>query len=128
MFVTSLDVRAYRPDEWVLLAPLEWVSKDAHVVVPRGFITDLASVPRPLRGVLNVNGASRAPAVLHDFCYCSQVMATRKEADLLFLQALTACGVSSLAARAYYAGVRVGGWRYWHKRKSGLTDEDFAYI
>lgn len=127
MFLTTLDVRAYRPDEWVVLAPLEWKSKDAHVVVPRGFITDLASVPRALRAVLDVNGPSRAPAVLHDFCYCAQETKTRKEADELFLTALEACGVGLIERRMFYAGVRAGGWVYWRKRSltPGLQMEDF---
>lgn len=127
MFITTLDLRAYKPDEWVVLAPLEWESKDARLVVPRGFITDLASVPRALRGVLDINGASRAPAVLHDFAYCSHWSGSREKADALFRDALEACGVGAIARYMYWRGVRLGGRQYWNERERGLrADYDFV--
>jgi hypothetical protein len=77
-----------------------------------------------LRPVLNVNGPSRAPAVLHDWLYCSQ-LCSRKDADRLFRFALACEGVGLVARHAYYAGVRLGGWAYYGQRESGLNHEDF---
>lgn len=115
MFATALDLRDYLPGEWVVLAPLRWRESDGEIVVPRGFITDLASIPRALRGVLNVNGRSRKAAVLHDWGYCKQ-WASRTEIDALFRRALIAEGMHPALARTYWLGVRAGGWIYWRKR------------
>jgi hypothetical protein len=132
MFTSWLDLRSYADREWIVLADLEWRSEHAHVVVPRGFVTDLASIPRPLRGLLDVNGPSREPAVLHDWLYCHQQDAagnpvTRAWADELFRLALARAGVSLATRTLYWSGVRLGGWRYWGRRgQTPLNREDFA--
>jgi hypothetical protein len=96
--------------QWKLLNRLEVLDDHAHsFYVPAGFITDLASLPRPLRGVFNRNGRSRKPAVLHDYLY-SEKMFTRKKCDLIFKDCLVNAGISKFAARLYYYGVRSGGW------------------
>jgi hypothetical protein len=124
-FLTPLDLRAYKPDEWVLLLALIYMAKDGkRYIVPRGFITDLASIPRLLRALFDINGQSRAPAVLHDFLYCMHYT-TRAEADALFLEALEAAGVGWATRWSMYLGVRSGGWIYWSKRDDGITQEDF---
>ena len=98
MFTTPLDLRAYIADEWVVLNPLVWEYGGERITVPRGFITDLASIPRALRGLPNLdpNGLSRAPAVLHDFLYCSQTVESRAVADGIFRAALQAVGVGAV--------------------------------
>jgi len=124
-FLTPLDLRAYKPHEWVLLLALIYMTKGGtRYIVPRGFITDLASIPRLLRALFDINGLSRAPAVLHDFLYCIHYT-TRAEADALFLEALEAAGVGWATRWSMYLGVRSGGWIYWRKRGDGLTQEDF---
>ena len=132
MFKSWLDLRAYADREWIVLHDLEWRSDTAHVIVPRGFVTDLASIPRPLRGLLDVTGPSRAPAVLHDYLYCFQRDAagtpvTRRWADDLFRIALAGAGVSLVTRSLYWSGVRLGGWRYWGRRgRAPLNADDFA--
>lgn len=111
MFKTALDLRADAPGRWVLLSPLVW-EDDAKVEVPTGFVTDLASVPRPFRNILDINGRSRRAAVLHDFLYTEQKR-SRAECDSIFRKALIAEGVSAAARWLYWSGVRVGGWVAW---------------
>lgn len=127
MFTTALELRDHRPNEWVLLAQLRWREGDKEIIVPPGFITDLASIPRPLRGALNVNGRSRKAAVLHDWGYCMQ-WASRKEMDELFRRALIAEGMHPAVARSYWLGVRAGGWIYFNRRaRQPITQQyDFA--
>lgn len=125
-FLTPLDLRAYKPGEWVVLAGLLYLaSTGARYIVPRGFITDLASIPAALRWLIDPDGPSRQAAVLHDFLYCAHYM-TRAEADALFLEALEACGVDWATRHAMYIGVRVGGWVYWNQRKDGASKDDFV--
>lgn len=125
-FLTPLDLRADEPGEWIVLLALIFVDKtDKRYTVPRGFITDLASIPAFLRGLFNVNGLSREPAVLHDFLYCIQYT-TRAEADALFLEALASVGVGWAARHSMWLGVRAAGWLYWNDRYDGINQEDFV--
>lgn len=124
-FSGPLDLRAHLPGEWLLLSSVAYSARDGRqITVPAGFITDLASIPPLLRPVFDPADASRLPAVLHDWLYCSQQM-TRAQADGLFLEALERSGVGFVRRWAMYAGVRAGGWLYWNRR-DGLTQEDFA--
>ena len=122
MFITELDTRAYEPGEWILLAPLIWFDGHVKIVVPRRFITDLASIPKVFRITLDRNGPSRKAAVLHDWLYCTQPM-DRAAADLLFLQALASEREGWLKRQAMYRGVQAGGWKRWGQRH-GLTADD----
>jgi Protein of unknown function (DUF1353) len=126
MFVTKLILSDFNPNEWVLESALVWHDRVKRIEVPRGFITDLASIPRGLRAVLNVNGRSRKAAVLHDYLYCEHKL-NRSKCDALFLSALVAEGMNSALARTYWLGVRAGGWLYYNKR-TGLTIEDFVNV
>lgn len=117
MFTTPLRLEATRPGHWVLLSDLRWEGDDFAHVVPAGFETDLASVPRLFRWALNRNGASRRPAVLHDHLYATQVV-SRARADEIFRQALQAEGVIAPGIALYWLGVRVGGWVAWRNHKS----------
>ncbi len=118
MFTTNLDLRADAPGRWVLLSPLVWVDGATTIEVPDGFVTDLASVPRPFRNVLDINGRSRRAAVLHDFLYTEQKL-TRAECDAIFRKALIAEGVSIAGRWIYWSGVRLGGWVAWGNKRSG---------
>jgi hypothetical protein len=124
-FLTPLDLRAYLPGEWVVLTALVYQALAGIYSVPRGFITDLASIPRVLRSIYERNGLSRRPAVLHDYLYCAQ-LTTRAEADALFLEALAAEGVGWAMRRSMWLGVRVGGWVYWNRRADGMRADDYV--
>lgn len=121
-FLKPLDLRAYRPGEWVVLSVLIYVALNAlRYTVPRGFITDLASIPRLLRGLYSQTGLSRRAAVLHDYLYCLQCT-TRAEADALFLEALAAEGVGWFTRYSMFLAVRSGGWVYWNRRAENCID------
>jgi hypothetical protein len=133
-FISLLNLQEYTPngvpvsDEWVVLDPLIGLrSNGDKITAPRGFITDLGSIPRPFRGAININGPLRTPTVFHDWLYCSQRY-SRAESDLIFLEAMEARGVGRATRYATYAAVRTFGWAYWNKRKKtlGLTAEDFV--
>lgn len=116
MFTTPLQLEASRPGHWVLLSDLIWHSDTERIVVPAGTSTDLASIPRPLRGILNQNGNSRRPAVLHDYLYSTQLR-SRAEADAIFQRALAAEDMGALGRFTYWFGVRLGGWLAWRSKK-----------
>lgn len=123
MFLTKLILSDHKPNQWVVESELAYFHEGERISVPKGFITDLASIPKIFRNVLNVNGKSRKPAVLHDYLYCSKIF-ERSVADYIFYKALVSEGMNVIIARTYWAGVRAGGWLYYNQNK-GLTKEDF---
>jgi hypothetical protein len=85
--------------------------------IPLGFITDFASVPKLLWNVMPPTGKYGKAAVVHDFLYRTPHMATKAEADNVFLEAMTALGVGRFTRQTMYWGVRMfGGSSY----KGGL--------
>jgi len=98
------------PGKWKLLNRLEVLDDKEHsFFVPAGFTTDLASLPRCVRGLFNRNGRSRKPSVLHDYLY-TEKMFTRKRCDQIFRDCLINSGIRKWQAGLYYYGVRSGGW------------------
>lgn len=92
------------------------------VVVPRGFVTDLASIPRAFWQILRPEGRHAYAAVVHDYLYWTQSR-SREEADTIFKFALQDSKVSSETVEALYVAVRTFGQSAWNKnadlRKAG---------
>lgn len=103
-------------EAWEVAGDFRCLWDGGEVVVPAGFTTDLASVPRLFTAVVPVIGNQNGPATVHDWCYDQQTM-TRAEADSLFLAGMEAAGVGWLRRWAMYAAVRVGGWVPWGRRR-----------
>jgi hypothetical protein len=123
-FSGPLDLRAHTKGEWVVLNTIQYTSLEGITYgIPSGFITDLASIPPPLRGLYDRNDETRLPAVLHDTRYCVK-RGLRKYADDLFLEAMERCGVGFFKRWSMYLAVRACGWAYWNRR-NGMTAEDF---
>jgi hypothetical protein len=115
------------PGEWVVYSRLVYDRGHEQIIVPRGFITDLASIPKLFRGLLDVNDSHRKAAVLHDFLYCLQGF-TRKQCDDMFLEAMTSIGVPRYKRHLMYVAVRAGGWLIWNKRANTPPDERYDYV
>lgn len=113
-FLSDLDVRVVHGG-YKLLAPLTYWSDllDDYVVVPVGFITDFASIPRIGRILITGHGKDRQGAVVHDYLY--SIAFDRKMADSVFLEALEASGVAWIKRRIMYRAVRTGGWMFYAK-------------
>ncbi len=83
------------------------------IVVPRGFVTDFASIPKPLWSFgLSPHGQYSRAAVIHDFLYWTQGC-TRLQADRLLLIAMKESKVGSFDKIAVFKGVRKGGSSSW---------------
>ncbi|MEM7776848.1 MAG: DUF1353 domain-containing protein [Pseudomonadota bacterium] len=124
-------------DPWyIVLRPFTWEhtpksGKKAYlptVSVPKGFVTDFASIPRAFWTWLRPDGRYAQPAVLHDYLYWRQDV-PRKVADLIFYEAMLDVGVDRTTAGLVYWAVRrdiagLGGGPAWRenarKKRSGL--------
>lgn len=101
-----------------------------YVSIPKGFVTDFASIPRGLWNIFPpAAGKHSKAAVVHDCMYKTGHISvdgrddprpiTRGEADDIFLEAMEVAGVNWFARRIIYAGVRVGGWKAWARHRKG---------
>ena len=98
---------------WVLESPVDYYSEvlGRMVVVPIGFFTDLASVPRVMRWLVPVaNAKNRRAAIVHDYLCYSEVQEkygiTQRKADEVFREALKVCGVSTIGRWGMWTPVR----------------------
>lgn len=82
------------------------------ISVPEGFLTDFASVPRPLWWLYPRWGRYGNAAVIHDFCYWQQQY-QRKQADDIFLEAMGVLEVGSFTRYLFYLAARLFGWIAW---------------
>lgn len=95
----------------------ELINKD--IIVPTGYFTDLASVPRLARFIVPVaNAKNRKAAVVHDYL-CTHgielgIVRDQKQADKVFREALGVVGLSRVKSGALYYPVRayqsIKGW------------------
>ena len=109
-------VRVRPKPVWRLLRDLEYHSEllGETIVVPAGFDTDFASVPRLPLAWLLVGGKADEAAVVHDMLYSTQRY-PRATADAVFQEAIQVLGYSGLTSTLMYTGVRAGGWFAWDK-------------
>lgn len=100
-----------------LLEPLRYHGNQETFTVPAGFVTDFASVPRPVVWLIPTYGVYTPAAILHDHLWAAartpEPLLSRADADGLFRRSLRELGVSAPKRWVMWAGVRAG---------SGLSD------
>lgn len=88
------------------------------ILVPKGFVTDYASVGRIGGLLIPKIGKSRKPSVIHDYLYSinCKYNHTRKEADKIFYEGLKLVDMGLFRRSIAYAGVRVFGFLKYKKK------------
>lgn len=86
---------------------------DKLIIIPKGFESDLDSVPRVPLAYWLVKGRAYKAAWLHDYLYATG--APRKYADEAIRAAMKAEGVHGFWRAWIYGGVRVGGWKAYNE-------------
>ena len=112
-FIKIPALRIGRKGQWELVLPLEYQSDILikPIIVPQGFETDLASIPRLFTPLIPKNGKHRAPAIVHDWL-CRNPITSKKTTDKIFLEAMKVSKVGLWRRRAMYAAVRAASvWR-----------------
>lgn len=132
MLIQPLNTTKIGPKLWVLNAPMIIVVSGKTWRVPKGFVTDGASVPRLLwRIATPMSGAHAEAAVLHDWLYSLDclIKLTHKEADAIFLEAMKVMGTTFVVRNTLFTGVDVFGGSSFRKRlsKDKLSDEGALY-
>ncbi len=116
-FLDELVVSPQRDGStWILRGPFRWANGRTYRV-PALFVTDFASVPRPLWALFPRTGRHQWAAVVHDWLYWSHEV-TRAEADRVFLDGMRDTGTKLLVRWAMYAAVRIfGRWAWWANQR-----------
>jgi hypothetical protein len=106
---------AFLPDgiRVVLLEDFVFEYKGATYTIPLGFISDFATVPDALWGILGPRGRYSVAAVCHDYFYWSGVVDKATADDALF-DLSQSFGASWVNREELYEGVRLGGQAAWN--------------
>ena len=103
---------------WELVEPFEYYIDDPYgekIIVPEGFRTDFASIPRFAWSIIGTPwGKYGKAAVIHDWCYY-KTLYTRKKCDKIFLEGMKTLGVGWLKRRTMWLAVRIGAGKIWRK-------------
>lgn len=118
---------------WLTINPITYreTKSGMEVIVPKGFITDLASIPRELWFALSPIDKYMNAAILHDYLYWDQ-RCDREDIDVIFYSAMRSYAVTSNQRHAVFDGVHYFGDSSFSenrdRRKSGelrFIKEDF---
>lgn len=86
------------------------------IVVPAGFVCDKASIPWQVRGFFEKDErAYEYPAMVHDWLYWNQY--PRKQADDIFFNAMTECGVPDKHRNKIHWAVKEFGQGPWDENE-----------
>lgn len=93
------------PPLFLVTHPLRYSTNDGRheIVVPIGFVSDLASIPKALWWWQSPHEATMAPAIIHDYLYWEQ-SCTKDEADAVMYLAMEELSIKGIAA--IYRGIR----------------------
>lgn len=115
---------------WAVQRALEYQAgddPDELIIVPPGFVTDLASVPRVVWSFYPPDGPWAKAAIIHDFLYATRgtgewhthrgitrtVPYSRKEADDILKEAMADRKVGTWEQGVIWSSVRFGGAGGW---------------
>ncbi len=108
-----------------LLSPLVYYSDllGEEIVVPTGFETDFASIPRIFQNIIQVNGKHRKAAVVHDYLCVNKKKLRMPQglADKIFREAMRCLDVEFVESSLMYRMVR----RY-QRTMAWLKGESYA--
>ena len=121
-FLTRLLVEELDEPDWKLAEDFSYHSDRLNktIIVPAGFVTDFASVPRAPLAYWLVGGIANKPACVHDFLYRS-CTPTREDADAVFKEAMGVIGISQWRIQAMYAAVRSFGGQHYCKSNNATS-------
>lgn len=119
MFISDLVVQEMADGKKQLRLPLIYQKGENAFIVPTGFLTDFASIPRLPIIYLVFEGLANRAATLHDYLYSSRGF-SRLQADQTFLQAMLVENTPKWKAYCAYYAVRLCG--------KGVREDAYGFI
>jgi hypothetical protein len=117
-FPNRLRVEQIDDTHWRVLEAFEYDSDVLHarLILPAGFETDFASVPRVPVAYWLFGDTAHAAAVVHDYLYTTGLF-PKATADSVFFEAMKASGVPFWRRWWMYEGVHLLGGAAWTKHR-----------
>lgn len=118
MELMEFDCRYYDGKNFIMGSHYRYKVLGRLIDIPKGFITDLASVPRIFKNIVNSYGKNYTrAAVVHDYLYSVgyKLGISRLEADKIFLEIMKERGVGLIKRQAMYRAVRLFGALHYRK-------------
>jgi hypothetical protein len=122
-----------KPGLWQLECDYAVPAGEWTLMIPCGFLTDLASVPDWVRSLVGTEDLGAVGAIAHDVLYqhggCGDGLPrpfTRRQTDRLFRDLMRTEGVRFLKRWVGWAAVRVAGWACWRRDRVGMLVERAA--
>ena len=149
-FITPLDYRDLDGENWQLLGHLDYYCPSLKGIIraQKGFVTDLASIPRFFHRIIPKSGPHNYAAVIHDWLYRNggvvcliresgemvAIRLSRKACDDIFREAMKASKPDELPKSKtpawqrvlIYTGVRAGGFVPWNDVERRLSGTDIS--
>jgi len=107
-----------KDNRYKLTHDIVYVYKNKEMIVPKGMLTDGASIPRIFWTLVGSPYQPRhlKAAIIHDYLYLKHEgkRKARKEADDLFYCILREDGVNKVRSWLMWAALRTAAWFYWN--------------
>ena len=115
----GLFVGRFKDPTYFLTQAISWKlgpgqEKLKPVVAPKGFVTNLASIPRIFGSALRPDGKFAYAAIIHDYLYWVQET-SREQADEIFKFAMEDFKIGSATIATIYNAVRTFGGPAWQQ-------------
>ena len=126
MEITKLKLKPINDGKCILEADYTYSINGFLITVPKGFITDGASIPKSLQWIYDPYGKYIKGAVIHDYLYSkyNDTGINRTLADKIFDFIMKETGVNSKTRRKFYIAVKYFGKIFWQDklRNEGYID------
>ncbi|HYG61757.1 MAG TPA: DUF1353 domain-containing protein [Thermoanaerobaculia bacterium] len=97
------------------------------ITVPKGFVTDLASIPRFFWATFPKTGQYMSAAILHDYLYWDQ-RCTREQADRIFDIEMKSYGVNDTARTLIFSAVSELGASAWQANGAAKAGGELRFL
>ena len=115
-FINEACIIPFKGYDYKTCKDMRVIIDDKNYIIPQGFETDLASIPRLLWPIFAPQYSNFvAPAILHDYLYRCNNHLTRLFADEVLYSALITENVTAFTASKFYLGVRLFGGSHYTK-------------
>ena len=131
-FFTRILVWVYEVRKWELAQNWQYNLDGTTIILPKGFVFDGASIPRPLWSILSPVGLMLVPGLIHDYGYrheqlwkidnegtVSSHRLHKKKSfwDFLFLRVGTQVNGTRVINFFAFLAIYLGGWIAWRKNR-----------
>lgn len=111
----------------VLAADYRYELSGRSIVIPRGFVTDFASVPSVFHSLIGPRGRHSRAALIHDYLYWTQ-RCSRQQSDNIMRLVMEASGVEWKDRTAIFKAVDWAGGKAWHDNERRRRGGELRFV